>query len=115
MRTLGWISSGALRVGVAAACALGLVACSWDPAAPPAAATLQTSDGASYLTNEVIVRVHPGMSVADLRAAVARVGGQVLDESGPMATLGYFRVALTSAMTADAAISSLVGADSVAR
>src|SRR3954468_13708461 len=73
----------------------------------PAAATLQTSDGVEYFSREIIVRVRPGVNAAAVDAAIAKVGGKILNEPGPLADLGYRRVRLDTP-TADQAISQLI-------
>src|ERR1041384_7419770 len=73
----------------------------------PAAGTLQTSDGVEYFAREIIVRVRPGANASAVDAAIAKVGGKVLDEPGPLADLGYRRIRLDGP-TADQAISKLI-------
>ena len=78
----------------------------------PAAATLQTGDGVESLSREIIVRVRPGVNTAAVDAAIAKVGGKILNEPGPLADLGYLRVRLDTP-TAYQAISRLIATSGI--
>ncbi|HEY8922745.1 MAG TPA: S8 family serine peptidase [Polyangia bacterium] len=78
----------------------------------PAAATLQTSDGVEYFSREIIVRIRPGVNAAGVDGAIAKVGGKILDEPGPLRDLGYRRVRLDTP-TADRAISQLIATSGI--
>ncbi|MBK6685765.1 MAG: discoidin domain-containing protein [Deltaproteobacteria bacterium] len=75
---------------------------------PPSQATLVDGQGAEYLAYEVIIELGPNADEPGLKAAVAELGGTIVDQDSPFSQeLGFRRVLLPESLTADQAISDL--------
>lgn len=75
---------------------------------PPSQATLVDGQGAEYLAHEVIVELGPDADEPGLRAALAELGGTIVDQDSPFSQeFGFRRVLLPESLTADQAISDL--------
>ncbi len=88
---------------------LGNTGCSCDESSGTKhPTTMESSDGARYLTHEIIVQKAPDVSMEDLRDALADAGGTIMtDPSNLMESLGFYRVVLEQEVIADVIISEL--------
>src|ERR1041384_6753117 len=48
------------------------------------APTLHNADGAQYLAHEIVVRIRPGTTEAELGKTLSALGGKVIDASGAL-------------------------------
>ena len=93
---------------VAIAVTAALSGCYRQDEKPRSDAVMQSGDGAEYLAHEVIVQKNPNLSMTNFEAAVADLGGEITDKNSLLSKkLGYFRVQLSTDITADEAISTL--------
>lgn len=75
---------------------------------PPSEATLIDGAGAEYLAHEVIAELTPGHDPLAFDAAVAALGGRIVDADSPLSQeFGFQRILLPESLTADQAISEL--------